>query len=126
MIGAALVCAAALQFEKKGDAKKRADEAKQACDEALSIFRELGNVKGEALVLHSMGTSRALSGASEGALRAVKESQGLFMKAEMPKQAAFEMQQAAVWHLKDNDLDDALAAALEALDIFEDDMKASN
>mmetsp|Transcript_65924 Transcript_65924/g.204054 ORF Transcript_65924/g.204054 Transcript_65924/m.204054 type:complete len:829 (-) Transcript_65924:89-2575(-) len=126
MVASAQLTSAAVFLEKRGDMKKRADEAKQAVEEAIPIFRELGETAAEAYAMHLMGCSRALSGTTEGALRAAKEAQALYVKAELKKQAAFELHQAAVWHLKDGDVDDAVAAAREAMDIFEDDLKATN
>mmetsp|Transcript_51107 Transcript_51107/g.163593 ORF Transcript_51107/g.163593 Transcript_51107/m.163593 type:complete len:841 (-) Transcript_51107:371-2893(-) len=125
MLAAAQLVLASVCLEKKGDTKKKADEAKQACDEALPIFRDLGEAKAEAYALHVMACARAVSGANEGALRAAKEAQALFVKAELRKQAAFELYHIAGWHLKEGDVDDAVAAALESLDIFEDDLHAT-
>jgi len=59
-------------------------------------------------------------------LRAAKEAQSLYVKAEFSKQAAYELHCIAKWHLKEGDVDDAVAAAQEALDIFEDDLKGTD
>jgi len=123
MVASAQLVCAAVALERRGDAKRKADEAKQAVDEALPAFREAGASAAEAYALHLTACTRAVSGATEGALRAAKEAQALYIKAELRTQAAFELNQAAIWHLKDGDVDDAVAAALEALDIFEDEPK---
>lgn len=126
MVAAGQLLLASVSLEKKGDLKKRADEAKQACDEALPVFRDAGATTAEAYALHVTACTRALSGATEGALRAAKEAQSLYIKAELGKQAAVELHHVAKWHLKEGDIDDAVAAAQEAMDIFEEDLKGTD
>merc|ERR1719394_2220020 len=126
LVAAGQLLLACVCLEKKGDLKKRADEAKQACDEALPVFRDAGASTAEAYALHVTACTRALSGATEGALRAAKEAQGLYQKADLPKQCAHELHNIAKWHLKEGDVDDSVAAAQEALDIFEDDLNGTD
>jgi len=115
-----LVALSNIHLQVNGDTRKRADDAKQACAQAAAIFQELGDVKGEGAALHGMACSRALLDVVDGALRSSKEALALYQKANLRKLEASELQYIAACHLKEEDYEEAIQAADDALEIYWD------
>merc|ERR1711879_943484 len=125
-MAACLLAAAEIHLRRRGDVALNTDEAKGACDEALVIFKERDDVKGEAMTMHVLAEMRFLTQSSDGALKAAKEAQLLFDRANLRKQTALEIHRVAQWKLIDGEVEEAIEMAEEALDICEDDFKATD
>mmetsp|Transcript_44628 Transcript_44628/g.97103 ORF Transcript_44628/g.97103 Transcript_44628/m.97103 type:complete len:821 (+) Transcript_44628:83-2545(+) len=123
-LAATYVALANLYIKRSGDKKKGAEDAKNAVNEAIPLFKALGDTKGEALALHAMASARMLSGATEGAIRAAKEALALFQKEGIKNLEAAELHCIASWYLTDGDFDEAMALAEEAMDIYQEGVKA--
>jgi tetratricopeptide (TPR) repeat protein len=107
-------------------AAKDVDEAKTMANEALTIYKELGDKQGEGLSMHGLACTRALSGNIDAALRAGKEALTIFKENGLKKREAAQLVAIASWQVKDGDPEEGRLTAEEALDIYCDDIYAGN
>lgn len=120
MEGTALLALAAICAKRKGEPEERAQEMLKVAREAQPLFKSLGEKRGEAQTLHWVGMAFGLKEMYQDAMKAAGEAKALFRQAGEVLLEARETQILAAWNLKEKDLDRAVRAAEEALQLLKE------
>eukprot|EP00931_Biecheleriopsis_adriatica_P100377 TRINITY_DN75700_c0_g1_i1.p1 TRINITY_DN75700_c0_g1~~TRINITY_DN75700_c0_g1_i1.p1 ORF type:complete len:893 (-),score=274.90 TRINITY_DN75700_c0_g1_i1:232-2757(-) len=113
-------------MKRRGDRLQAVEETKQLVGAAVPLLRAVGDTRGEGVAMHGLACARALMGAWEAAAAAGRAALELFRKANSRHFQAFELHCIAVWLLADEDVEGAIQAAEESLDIYMQESPAAN